>query len=260
MGLLTNRVAIVAGVGPGLGAETAVAFAREGAAVVLMARRTEPLEEVRVRIESEGGRASIYNGDVTNPGACDSLVAHAIKHFGRLDVLVANAFTQGDQGPPTTTVLDDWRKVIEVNLLAPLSLAKAATPAMAAGGGGSVIMVASNQAWEVVPGFSAYSASKAALVNLTRHLAVELGPQKIRVNTVHPGLIMGDAVQAYINSLAQQQGADAENFYQSIANRAALHRIAGPDEMAGALVFFASDLSQAITGQSLCVDAGVHFH
>lgn len=260
MGLLAGKVALVAGIGPGLGMETARAFAAQGAAVVLMARREAALRDACSRIEAEGGRAAIHAGDVSDPAACEGAVAHAEKVFGGLDILVANAFFQGEQAPPTETSLEDWRQVLEVNLLGPLSLARAAAPRMAARGGGSVIMVASNQVWEVVPGFSAYAASKAALVNLTRHLAAELGAEGIRVNAVHPGLIMGEPARGYIRFLAQQQGVDEEAAYRQIAGRAALNHIAGPDEMAGALVFFASDLSRVVTGQSLGVDAGVLFH
>lgn len=260
MGLLANKVALVAGIGPGLGLETARSFAAQGAAVLLMARREAVLREARDTIEAEGGRAAIFAGDVSDPAACEDAVAHAETVFGGLDILVANAFYQGVQARPTESSAEDWRQVLDTNLLGPLFLARAAAPRMAARGGGSVIMVASNQVWEVVPGFSAYAASKAGLVNLTRHLAEDLGKQKIRVNAVHPGLIMGEPAREFLRFLAQQQGVDEDAAYRQFAGRAALDHIATAAEIADTLVFFASDLSRVVTGQSLAVDAGVVFH
>lgn len=260
MGLLEGKVALVAGVGPGLGLESARAFAAQGASVVLMARRKEALEAAWAVIVREGGRATVFAGDVSDPAACEAAVAHASDHFGGLDILVANAFLQGTQVAPTQTSAEDWHSVIDVNLLGPLWLTRSAAPRMAKRGGGSIIMVASNQTWELVPGFSAYAASKSALVSLTRHLAAELGAQRIRVNAVHPGLIMGDPVRGFLANLAEQQGCSEEAAYQQVAGRAALNHIASPEEMSGTLVFFASDLSRVVTGQSLCVDAGLHFH
>ena len=257
MGLLANKVALVAGIGPGLGIETAKAFAKQGAAVVLMARREEALREACDMLQAEGGRAAIFVGDVTDPIACDGAVAHAEAMFGGIDIVVANAFYQGMYAKPTESSAEDWRRVLETNLIGPLNLAKAAAPYMAVRGGGSIIMVGSNQVWEVVPGFSAYAASKAGLINLVRHLAVELGVQGIRVNSVHPGLIMGDAARGFISSLAQQQGVEEDVAYRQFASRAALNHVANPEEIAGALVFFASDLACVVSGQSLVVDAGL---
>lgn len=260
MGLLSGKVALVAGIGPGLGAETAGAFAREGAAVVLMARSDRTSAGVAAAIEAQGGQAAVVTGSVTDASACVEAVAVAETRFGGLDILVNNAFSQGQPGPAMTAMPDGWRQVFDVNLLGPLAMTQAAAPALARRGGGSIIMVSSDQAWRVVPGFAAYSASKAALGSLTRHLATELGPQNIRVNAVHPGMIMGDALRDWFHHMAAEQGVDYAALHDPIAGQAALGRIADAEEMAGALVFFASDLARAVTGQSLCVDAGAHFH
>lgn len=260
MRLLSEKVALIAGVGPGLGIETARAFAREGARIVLMARRRAALESACDALNAAGGEATIFVGDVSDPAACDAAALHTQSVFGQLDILVANAFFQGSPAQPSASALEDWRQALNTNVLGPLCLARAAAPLMARRGGGSIIMVGSNQTWEVVPGYSAYAASKGALVNLTQHLAREFGAQKIRVNAVHPGLIMGEAARGHIGFMAEAQNIDYDTAYQVFARRAALNHIAEPSEIAGSLVFFASDLSRVITGQSLCVDAGMHFH
>jgi len=258
--LLEGKIALVAGVGPGLGAETALAFARAGAAVVLMARSTAFTGELAARIAAEGGRAEVFSGSVADPAACEAAVARARESFGGLDVLVNNAFHQGERTSALASSPEDWRQVLDVNLIGPLQMVKAAVPLMKARGGGSIIMVNSDQAWRVVPTFAAYSASKAALVSLTRHLAAELGESGIRVNCVHPGMIMADSLRRYFQELADRNGCSYQDIHDSIASKAALRYIPEAREMAGTLVFFASDLSRPITGQSLCVDGGTHFH
>jgi NAD(P)-dependent dehydrogenase (short-subunit alcohol dehydrogenase family) len=112
----------------------------------------------------------------------------------------------------------------------------------------------------VVPGFAAYSASKGALINVTRHLAVELGRQRIRVNCIHPGMIMGEPLRGFFAHLAEQQGTTAEQVHRSFADQTALGYLPDAAEMAGTVVFLASDLSKPITGQSIGINAGAWFH
>lgn len=259
MGLLDGKVALVSGVGPGLGRATALAFAREGARVMLMARRAAALDSVRDEIIAGGGQAGVVAGDVRVADSCADAVARTVGTFGRIDVLVANAFAQGTPAAPTATTEEDWRVVLETNLLGPLALVRAAVPSMKEAGG-SIIMVASNQVWDVVPGFSAYAASKGALVQLTRHLAQELGRHAIRVNAVHPGLIMGPPAQGFLRAMAAEHGISEDDAYRAVAGKAALDHISLPEEIADTLVFFASDLARIVTGQSLSVDSGACFH
>ena len=258
--LLSGKVALVAGVGRGLGAETALALAQFGADVVLMARSPKTVEEVRTRIGEMGRRAEISYGDVSNEADCSEAVALAHRLYGRLDILVVNAFSQGERSTILDAQPDDWRSVFDVNLIGPVLLAKAAVPVMASLGGGSIVLVNSDQAWRVVPGFAAYSASKSALISLMRHMAREFGPIRIRVNSVHPGMIMGDALEGFFVHLASLEGASPDAIQARFASNAALGYIPDAREMAGAIVFFASHLSRAISGQSLCVDGGGHFH
>ncbi len=148
----------------------------------------------------------------------------------------------------------------EVNVIGLINMVRSLAPSMEARGGGSIIMVNSDQAYRVVPGFAAYSASKGALVNVTRHLASELGSKGIRVNCIHPGMIMGDALRGFFNYLAQQQGTSAELVQRSFADQTALGYIPDAAEMAGTVVFLASALAKPITGQSIGINAGGWFH
>ncbi|MBT8461418.1 MAG: SDR family oxidoreductase, partial [Gemmatimonadetes bacterium] len=259
MMLLEGKVALVAGVGPGLGAESALALAREGANLVLAARRPSLLEEIAAEIESMGRRVVRQPTDITDREACERLVAKACDVFGSIDVLMNNAFYQGEIGSVMETDLDDWRRVLDVNLLGALNMTRAVVPAMGEDGG-SIIMVNSLQAWTVVPGFGSYSASKGALENLTRTLAAELGPRGIRVNGIFPGLIMGEAAKLFLQQQADQRGTSYEQIHDEFASQAALRFIPDARDMAGTVLYLASELARPITGQSIGINAGAWFH
>lgn len=263
--LLAGKTAVVAGIGPGLGRATALALAQNGADVALVARSGALLEPLRAEIERLGRRALGVQGSIADAGFCQGFAARLADAWGGADILVNNAFSQGNPGPVMQADLDEWRQVFDVNLFGSLHMTRALAPAMAqraAAGreGGSIVMVNSDQAWRTVPGFAAYSASKAALVNVTRALAMELGPQNIRVNSYHPGMIKGPPLIGYFQMLAAQSGTTAEAIERDIAGRAALGFIPEPEDLAGTIVFLASALSRPITGQSIAADGGQWFH
>ena len=258
--LLENRIGIVSGIGPGMGRDIALAFAREGAHVVLAARTAAALESVAAEVRALGRRALCVPTDIARPEDCRRLAAAAHAEFGRLDVLVNNAFVSGRYDPVESASMDDWRTVFDVNLFGSIQLAQAVIPSMKAQGGGSIVMVNSMSLRIIEPRFGGYAASKGALMTATQTLAREVGAYHIRVNSVVPGYIWSPKLEAYFRQLAQQRGTTFEAVRDEIASRTALGHIPDPAEIADAVVFFASDLSRVITGQALDVNGGHYFH
>lgn len=258
--LLENRVAIVSGIGPGMGREISRACAREGADVVLAARRAEMLEAVATDVRQLGRRALCVPTDIADPEQCRRLAAAAQAEFGRIDVLVNNAFRGGPEPVTEKASMEEWRKTFEVNVFGSVQLTQAVIPQMKAQGGGSIVFVNSMSMRVIEPGFGGYAASKGALMIAAQTLAKELGAHHIRVNSVVPGYIWGPALQGYFQDLAKQHKTTADAIYSQIASRTALNHIPTSEEIADAVVFFASDLSRAITGQALDVNGGHFFH
>jgi NAD(P)-dependent dehydrogenase (short-subunit alcohol dehydrogenase family) len=258
--LLADRVAIVSGIGPGMGRDVALAFAAEGADVVLAARTPATLESVAAEVCARGRHALAVPTDIARPEDCRRLAEEARARFGRIDVLVNNAFLGGPYDPVETASMDDWRRIFDVNLFGSVQLSQAVIPTMKAQGRGSIIMVNSMSVRIIEPRFGGYAASKGALLTATQTMARELGVHGIRVNSVVPGYIWGPALQRYFADLARQRGTTPEAVYAEIASRTALNHIPDSAEIAGAVVFLASDLSRVITGQTLDVNAGHCFH
>jgi NAD(P)-dependent dehydrogenase (short-subunit alcohol dehydrogenase family) len=251
--LLKDRIAIVSGIGPG-------AFARAGAHVVLAARRQALLDEVAAEVRALGRDALCVPTDISEKDQCLGLVQAAQQQFERVDVLVNNAFMGGVEDPIERVDLELWRRIYDVNVIGSVQLTQAVVPLMKAQGGGSVVMVNSMSMRIIEPRFGGYAASKGALMAATQTLAKELGAHKIRVNSVVPGYIWGKSLEGYFKMLAQQQGTTPQKVYDSIASRTALHHIPTSEEIADAVLFFASDLSRVITGQALDVNGGHFFH
>lgn len=258
--LLKDKRCIVSGVGPGLGKEIAMAFAREGADVALGARTEPYLEEVRNEIEALGRRAVHARTDITDRTQCDALVAACVDAFGGVDVLVHNAFA-----PDVFQLFEDvdlraWRRIMDVNLFGSLQLTKSVIPHMKEQGGGSIVFVNSMIIRKPLALQGGYATSKAALMTAAQVLAKELGPHKIRVNSIVPGWMWGPSVEAYCKIQAQQTGRSVQDHYDEIAKEIPLGEIPPDEDCANAAVFFASDLSSVITGQSLDVNGGEVFH
>jgi NAD(P)-dependent dehydrogenase (short-subunit alcohol dehydrogenase family) len=261
---LEGRVAIVSGIGPGMGRALALACATQGADVALAARRQEHLDPVAEEIRALGRRAITVPTDITEQGDCARLAERAVAELGRLDVLVNNAATEGRPMPiETADLAKRYRTPFEVNVFGTLQLVQAVIPAMKRAGSGSIVMISSH-GYRVQPtrlrrDNSAYAASKAALFAATRSLALELGEYGIRVNTVVPSYIWGPNVKSYFEQLAREQGRTVEDFYDDMASGSALKRLATPEEISEAAAFFASDRARGITGQSLDVNCGSYF-
>jgi NAD(P)-dependent dehydrogenase (short-subunit alcohol dehydrogenase family) len=242
---LTGRHALVTGATRGIGLAVAAALAARGAAVAITGRRTETLEPAVARLRDGGANAQgivCHQGD---PAAIDLLFAH-LDATAVPDVVVVNAGTNPVMGPLVDVDLNAWRKILDVNLTGALLTAQAAAKRMAARRRGSIVFMASVAGIEPMPGLGAYSVSKAGLLGLTRALARELGPAGVRVNAIAPGLVETRFAQA----LFQDQAS-----YQQLLARTPLGRHGQPDDIAGAALFLASDVSAWITGQVL-VDGG----
>jgi NAD(P)-dependent dehydrogenase (short-subunit alcohol dehydrogenase family) len=254
--LVEGKVAVISGVGPGLGRDTALTMARNGADVVLSARTTETCESVAEEVRALGRRALVVPCDVTDPAACDALAAAAVEEFGHLDVLVFNAFREGPHRTVEAADLDDWRTTMEVNFFGSLHLVRSAVPHLRQVDAGRIILVNTMSVHQAQDRFGGYAASKAAVAMICKTLALELGKDGIRVNGVFPGYIWGYAVEWYFNHKAQQRGVDLHVVYDEIAAETALGYLPTSEEVAGTILFFASDLSRACTGVALPVNAG----
>jgi len=258
--LLENRIAIVSGIGPGMGRDISLAFAREGAHLVLGARTRSAVDELAAEIRGLGRRAIGVPTDIAKAEDCHRLARAAEEEFGRIDVLVNNAFRGMSFRAIEDDTMEDWRQIFDVNVFGSLELTKAVVPAMKRQGGGSIVMINSMSMRIIEPQHGGYAASKGALYIAAQTLAKELGRYKIRVNTVVPGYIWGPSLQGYFKHLAAQQGTTPETIYAGVASQTALNHIPDSEEIADAVVFFASDLSRVVTGQALDVNGGHFFH
>jgi NAD(P)-dependent dehydrogenase (short-subunit alcohol dehydrogenase family) len=254
--LLENKVAIVSGVGSGMGQGIALGLARQGADVILGARNEQALAGFRDEIESETGRRALpVPFDFTDDASRRNLVEVARAEFGGVDILVNNAAHGGNYKTMMDSRLDSWRKTMEFNLFSTLELTQLVVPLME-GREGRIIMTNSTGGLFTRPAGGAYGASKAALAYITRTLAQELGPRGIRVNSVHPGPIWGEHLIDYYRQQAEDRGISFDDVVAENAANAPLGYIPAAAEIAGATVFFATDLARAVTGQLLVVDCG----
>jgi NAD(P)-dependent dehydrogenase (short-subunit alcohol dehydrogenase family) len=257
--LLQDKVVVVAGIGPGLGRSIALASAREGADVVLAARTGARLDDVAKEVGALGRRGVAVPTDLADAAAAEHLAEAALGAFGRVDALVYNALAM----PPIKELREVGLEAIstsfEANVVAALRLTRLLVPALAESKG-SVVMINSMVVRFSQRTMGPYKLTKAALLAMAQSLATELGPQGIRVNSVAPGHIWGDSLQWYFGYLAKKRGVTVEQVYQETAAPLDLGRLPEPDEIADAVVFLASEMARAITGQCLDVNCGEYHH
>jgi NAD(P)-dependent dehydrogenase (short-subunit alcohol dehydrogenase family) len=260
--LLEDRVVVIAGAGPGLGRTLALRCAREGAHVVLAARTASTLEAIAADVALCGRRALSIPTNVVDRDQVRALADRTHAEFGRIDVLVNAAF------PPShrrnvlemdDEYLDFWRHCIDVAAYGTLLTCRFVGPYMVDAGTGAIVNLTSMSSRIAYGGRSDYAAGKAAAHRLGWALADELGPYGIRVNAVAPGLIWSPVLQEWIEITARAEGITYDEMLERHVQSMALRRIATEDEVASAVLFFASDLSSGITGATLDVNAGQLF-
>lgn len=258
--LLEGKVAIVSGIGPGMGRDISLAFAREGADVALGGRTPSRLEELAVEVQALGRRALPVVCDVADEAACTVAADRVARQLGGVDILVNNAYDGGDNTEFMDVDLERWRRTMDVNLWGSLAMTRAVVPHMETRGDGRVIMINSMSIQRIQPRWGAYVASKGALASVTKTLARELGARGIRVNAIHPGYIYGDWVEWYFNHLAQKRGITFQEVYDEVASETCLGYLPHSEEIAGTAVYFASPLAKPVTGQMIGVNAGHWFN
>lgn len=246
MDRLKDKVAILTGAAGGIGAAIAETFAAEGAAVVVVDIDATGADRVADAIDRAGGRALALAADVAEETTAQEAVALAQSEFGGLDILVSNAVTDLPYQPLTEIAAADWRRTMDVNINAAFLLAKHAIPAMDAGGGGNIILVASQLGRVARPGRPWYCAQKAGLINMARALAVDHAKQNIRVNSLSPGPV---ETGRYVSNFKDAAEARANNF-------TLFDRLGQPQEIAWGAVFLASDEASFMTGSDLLIDGG----
>lgn len=247
---LSGKVALVTGGAAGIGRATALLLARCGAAVAVVDLDAASGEAVAGEIEASGGRGLFIQGDVSQEDDCRQAVERTVAELGGLHILFNNAGIIRRATVLETTV-EEWDRLMAVNVRSVFLLSKYALPHMIASGGGAIINNASG--WGLVGGerAAAYCASKGAVVQLTRAMAIDHGPQNVRVNAICPG----DTDTAMLRSEARQLGVEEARFLAEAADRP-LRRIARPEEIAQAVLFLASDAASFVTGAVLAVDGG----
>jgi NAD(P)-dependent dehydrogenase (short-subunit alcohol dehydrogenase family) len=251
--MLEDKVAIVTGIGPGMGRSIALALAREGADIVLAARRQERCNSVADEIRDLGRIPLVVPTDISVPQQCDALVDAALERFGFVDVFVQNGHHPGDWTAAVDADLDSWHEIMDINFFGALKLVQRVVPVMAGRGGGRVILVNSGAMLSSPPTMGAYAASKAALGSLVRTLSNEVAPTGVLVNGVTLGPVQGENYSRFVPGETDEEKATVvEERGQALP----LGHIPTPDECAGAVLFFASDLSASITGQHLAVNGG----
>ena len=255
--MLAGKVAIVSGVGSGLGRSIALALAREGASVALAARTESMLESVASEVEQMGGDAWWQRFDISDPDAAPSFVKSVEDHFGRIDVLVNNGHHKGDFLPLALTDVNSWSDIFAVNTYGPMRLIQAVIPSMRRMGNGSVVNINSGAAVNSNPGLGAYSASKSGLASLTRTLALEVGVDNIRVNGLYVSSMVGDNVHSWGAEVAEAQGITFDEWFDKKQREEfALQRMPTPVEIADVVLFLASDLARSVTGQNISANNG----
>lgn len=244
---LAGKVAVVTGGSRGIGRATALTFAAEGADVAICARGSETMEKTLAEIRAQGVKAFGMAVDVTQRANVETFIAASVKALGGIDILVNNVGGSVGKGLMGSTD-EEWIATFDLNLFHAVRTSRAAVPHMRQRGGGSIVVISSISGWKPAPG-SQYGAAKAAEVFVSGALAMELGPDHIRVNTVSPGSILFTG-----GGWDKRQQEDPEGFGKFAAEEFPLGRLGKPEEVARAVVFVASPAGSWINGTNVSVD------
>ncbi|MEX2465704.1 MAG: glucose 1-dehydrogenase [Gemmatimonadota bacterium] len=252
MGRMSDKVALVTGGAAGIGKATADILAREGAKVALVDIRDEDGQAVADDIQSRGDTARYWHLDVSDEAEVERVLADVVEAFGRLDVLVNNAGISGTDKPTDELSAEEWREVMDVNVMGVFFCTKHAIPRMRESGGGSIVNLSSIYGIVGAPDLPPYHASKGAVRLMAKTDALLYASEGIRVNSVHPGFVWTPMVEEHLS----KQDQDVEEGREALAALHPLGRLGRPEEVAQCILFLASEESSFVTGAELVVDGG----
>lgn len=255
--LLKDKVAVVTGGGWGIGRAIALAYAQEGAKLVLASRSVENLKETHAAVTKLGSEVLVVPTDIRQAESIAALVKQAVEQFGHVDVLVNNSGIGGPSAPLWEIAPADWEETFAVNVTGTYLCCRAFLPHMLQRRSGSVIVIASITGKRPLLNRTPYAASKMALIGLVRTLAWETGPYGIRVNAISPGPVEGARIEWVIRKQAEARGISLDEARQAFTRDSPLGRLIPPSDVAKAAVFLASDLAVSVTGEDLNVSAGI---
>jgi NAD(P)-dependent dehydrogenase (short-subunit alcohol dehydrogenase family) len=247
---LTGKVAVVTGSTRGIGRAMAQGLAEAGASVVISSRKQDLCDQVAAEVEAATGAVAF--GRACHVGEWDAVpdfVDAVVERFGRIDVLVNNAGISPSRAGVSDMTLDLWRKIFAVNLEGPLRMSQCVAPVMRDGGGGSIVNIGSMAGYHAGSAVSAYGASKAALLNISRTMAMEWVDWGVRVNVLSPG--------PFVTEMVEGAERNAPGFKALIAEGTLMKRVAEPAEIVGPVVYLASDASSFVTGDDISVSGGM---
>lgn len=247
---LKDKVAIVTGGSVGIGQATATLFAEEGAKVVI-ANTYEPVADAAAEeLREQGYEALFVETDIANEEHCRRVCDETVRTYGRIDILVNNAAIFILKGLEAS--VEDWQRTLSVNIVGTVLMSKFASECMKQSGGGAIVNLGSISSFVAQPSFITYSATKAAILQMTRNMAMDLAPFNIRVNCVCPGTILTRATEEHMARV----GMSKADFITTEAPKHLLQRVGDPREVAYPILFLASDEASFITGTHLMVDGG----
>ena len=256
--MLSGKVAVITGGNQGIGLAIARAMAKAGASLAIAARTEGSLASAAREIGDLGVDCLAIPCDVASPESTDAMARAVLEHFGRVDVVVANAGIAGAIRPMHEITYDEWRECLTTDLDGVYLTLRRFIPAMiAAGKGGSLIALSSMTGKRPLPERTPYGAAKMGVIGLVRSLALELGPHNIRANSVCPGAVAGPRLDRIVRQNAQARGITEAESMRQFSEPAALKRPTLPEEVAAACVFLAGDASSGITGEDMNVSAGL---
>ena len=254
--ILEGKTILVTGVGEGLGSEVARLAHRDGASVMIAARREASLQAIAKEIDPDADRVAWTPGDITDPEQCAALAAATVERFGRVDGLVQVAALDALFGGLDEATAEDFQRAFEVNVIGTPQMVKAVAERMKQTGGGSIVLIGSQSSFKKIISQIAYASSKGALHTAMYFMAGELGQHRIRVNHVVPTWMWGPAVEGYVEGVAKQRGVSTDVILAEIVADMAIPEIPADEDVAESAIFLCSDRAKFVTGQTIFVNSG----